>query len=208
MNPMLQLTVESLCKRYGPRPVLSDLNLEARAGSVLVITGPNGVGKSTLLRCLSGLERPSSGSVRWLEDGIEWDAARRRSRLGYLSPEMALYEALTGMENLLFFGRLLGMPNDRQALYMLLDRVGLAGRDNDLVSGYSSGMKQRLKWAFALQGEPDALVLDEPGITLDKDGFQLSGELVASCRERGAVVVLATNDTREIDLGDERVDLG
>lgn len=207
MSPMLQLTVESLCKRYGPRPVLSDLDLEARAGSVLVITGPNGVGKSTLLRCLSGLERPSSGSVRWLEDGIEWDAARRRRRLGYLSPEMALYEELTARENLEFFGHLLGLPLDRQALDTLIENVGLSGREDDLVSGYSSGMKQRLKWAFALQGEPAALVLDEPGITLDKDGFQLSGKLVGECRQRGALVVLATNDTREIDLGDERVEL-
>ena len=205
---MLQLTAESLNKRYGPRLVLSDLDLEARDGSVLVVTGPNGVGKSTLLRCLSGLERPSGGSVRWLEDGTEWDSARRRRRLGFLSPEMSLYEELTALENLEFFGRLLGLPHDRKAVENLLDRVGLAGRQNDLVSGYSSGMKQRLKWAFALHGEPGALVLDEPGITLDSDGFRLSGEMVRTSRDRGALVILATNDTREIELGDERVELG
>lgn len=205
---MLQLIAESLNKQYGRRRVLSDLNLVARSGSVLVITGPNGVGKSTLLRCIAGLERPSSGHIRWVDDEGEWDAARRRRGLGFLCPEMALYEELTGNENLHFFGRLLGIEYSKQAIDGFLERVGLGGRGNDQVSDYSSGMKQRLKWAFALLGEPDALVLDEPGITLDSDGFILSGELVRSSKERGALVILATNDTREIELGDERVELG
>lgn len=205
---MLQLNVESLNKRYGGRRVLTDLDLEVHAGSVLVITGPNGVGKSTLLRCIAGLERPSSGRVRWIEDGIEWDAARRRRGLGFLSPEMALYEELTGKENLKFFGNLLGLRHSDQAVENILERVGLQDRGDDQVSSYSSGMKQRLKWAFALQGEPDALVLDEPGITLDHDGFILSGDLVRSSRERGVLVIIATNDTREMELGDERVELG
>jgi len=205
---MLQLIVESLSKRYGTRRVLTDLSFEARAGSVLVVAGPNGVGKSTLLRCLAGIERPSDGRARWLEDGVEWDAALRRRRLGFLGPEMALYEELTGTENLRFFGRLLGLPHDRQTLEGMLERVGLGNRGYDLVSGYSSGMKQRLKWAFALQREPAALVLDEPGLTLDSDGFQLSGQLVGEFRDSGAVVIVATNDTREIELGDERIILG
>jgi len=205
---MLQLIAKSLNKQYGHRRVLSDLNLEARSGSVLVITGPNGVGKSTLLRCLAGLERPSSGNVRWVDDEGEWNAARRRRQLGFLSPEMALYEELTGNENLRFFGRLLGIEYSEQAVDGFLEGVGLGERGNDQVSGYSSGMKQRLKWAFALLGEPDALLLDEPGITLDSDGFLLSGELVRNSKERGALVIIATNDTREIELGDERVHLG
>lgn len=205
---MLQLIVESLSKRYGTRRVLTDLSFEARAGSVLVVAGPNGVGKSTLLRCLAGLERPSGGRARWLEDGVEWGAVQRRRRLGFLAPEMALYEELTGAENLRFFGRLLSLPHDRPTLEGMLERVGLGSRGYDLVSGYSSGMKQRLKWAFALQREPAALVLDEPGLTLDSDGFQLSGQLVRQFRDNGAVVIVATNDTREIELGDERIVLG
>jgi len=205
---MIHLIVDSLSKRYGTRQVLSDLSFEAHAGRVLVITGPNGIGKSTLLRCLAGLERLSGGKASWLEKGVEWDAAAKRRRLGFLSPEMILYEELTGLENLRFFARLRGLPPDERVLRALLERVGLDGRREDPVGNYSSGMQQRLKWAFALQGEPQALVLDEPGITLDSDGFQLSGELVYESRERGTIVIVATNDTREIELGDGRVILG
>jgi heme exporter protein A len=205
---MLRLTVEELSKRYAARRVLSGISFEARSGHTLVITGPNGVGKSTLLRCLVGLARPTSGSVSWFEEDGAWGASEHRTRLGFLSPELALYEELTGGENLSFFARLRGRDQDRAEAAHLLGRVGLAGREGDRVSDYSSGMKQRLKWAFALMGDPAALVLDEPGVTLDADGFALACSLVREARDRGALVVVATNDTREVELGDDHLVLG
>lgn len=205
---MLELTVTDLHKRYGRRGVLSGLSLKAAGGRVLVVTGPNGSGKSTLLRCLAGLERPSRGTVRWADAERTLERPERRDRIGYLSPELTLYEELTGLENLIFFTRMRGHRPDVPHLKVLLDRVGLAGRGEDRTGDYSSGMRQRLKWAFALAGGPDALLLDEPGVTLDAVGFALAGELIREAKERGTLVVLATNDTREMELGDDRLAIG
>ena len=175
---------------------------------MLVITGPNGVGKSTLMRCLAGLERPSAGTVSWEADDRLWDRGDLRRRLGYLSPELALYEELTARENLRFFARLLDLSVRSAPIGDLLTRVGLGSRGDDRVGDFSSGMRQRLKWAFALLAGPEALLLDEPGVTLDAEGFELAGELVRESRDRGALVVLATNDTREMELGDDHLVLG
>lgn len=205
---MLHLAVETMTKRYGPRRVITDLSFKTTGGHVLVVTGPNGAGKSTLLRCLAGLERPSAGRIRWVENGLEWDRVNRRQRLGFLSPDLALYDELTGIENLKLFAVLREADSEQGGLLELLERVGLRERGGDRVGDYSSGMKQRLKWAFALQGSPDALLLDEPGVTLDSSGFSLAGELIGEARAAGSVVIVATNDTREIELGDEYLRLG
>lgn len=202
-GPMLELDAISLGKRYGRRVVFREVGLHAVSGRVLVVTGPNGSGKSTLLRCLAGLERPDRGEVRWQEGELRWGVRERRARMGFMSPELALYDELTGAENLRFFARMRGAPPSAAEVEELLVRVGLAGRGPDRIADYSSGMRQRLKWAFALMHTPDALLLDEPGVTLDAKGFALAGELVAEAKQRGAVVIIATNDTREMELGDE-----
>ena len=205
---MLQLHVESLSKRYGPRRVLEDLSFIARSGSVLVVTGPNGAGKSTLLRCLAGLERPGRGRAVFRDGELEWGRLERRLGLGFLSPELALYEELTGRENLDFFALMKGFNPRAAGIGELLEGVGLGPRGGDRVGDYSSGLRQRLKWAFALLGDPAALLLDEPGLTLDAEGFATAAALVDRARARGRLVVLATNDTRELELGDERLSLG
>lgn len=171
-----------------------------------MIAGRNGSGKSTLMRIIAGLLPPSAGRVGVCASGQDLDALSRRAVIGAVAPDLQLYGELTGAENLRFFAELRGMPLERDRLAALLERVGLKGRGRELVRNYSSGMRQRLKYAFALLHEPQLLLLDEPTANLDTDGVRMVESVLDEQRRRGAVVI-ATNEPRELAWGDAVVDL-
>jgi heme exporter protein A len=204
---VLSLRVEQVGKRFGGRTIFQGLQAEACEGEVLVVTGPNGSGKSTLLGILAGLIRPSRGRVVWLEDGKELGFEFRRRELGWVAPDLALYQELTARENLRFFARVRGMNDVEREIDPLLGQVGLERRGDDLVRTYSSGMRQRLKYAFALMGGPRALLLDEPTANLDAQGVAMVDAVIRTQRERG-LLVLATNEARETEYGDHCLRLG
>ncbi|MBI3909946.1 MAG: heme ABC exporter ATP-binding protein CcmA [Armatimonadetes bacterium] len=203
----MQLRLENVGKWYGRRRVFDGVSLELAHGECLVVTGPNGSGKSTLITVLAGLQRPTTGVIRLCEKGAALPREAWRHVVGWVAPDLTLYPELSARENLDFFARVLGRPADAARRDRLLARVGLAGRENDLVRAYSTGMRVRLKYAFALLNEPRLLLLDEPTATLDADGMALVDEIIAEQRCRG-LLVLATNDPREIRHGDWRLDLG
>jgi len=181
---------------YGSRVLFSGIDAEIAPGQCLVVTGANGAGKSSLLKILAGLLRPESGKV-------EFDGRR-----GCAAPDIHLYGELTGDENLAFFARLLGIsPMLNPAL---LTDVGLPPkRGRDLVSTYSSGMRQRLKLAASLLGAPPLLLWDEPTATLDTAGRAIVGELLAKHLGQGGLAVVATNDPAEAESwGDLRLTIG
>lgn len=199
----MNLHVRNLNKRYGARRVLDNLSFDVASGDVVGIAGPNGSGKSTLLSILAGLKRPSSGEVAWQEDGLNLDALSFRRRMGFVSPELALYEELTAAENLAFFAAFLQVGAD---IPHLLEQVGLDHQRKDPIRYYSSGMRQRLKLAWALLHEPEFLLLDEPGMNLDADGRTLMFSLVQERRDRGWII-LASNDPDELELATQRITL-
>ena len=178
------LRLHDLTMAYGRRTLFSDLCAEVGPGQCLVVAGANGAGKSTLLQIVAGLTRPEAGSVEF--DGI----------CGYAAPDVQLYGELTGTENLQFFARLRGLPlTDTAALFK---QVGLLpARGRDLVSAYSSGMRQRLKLAVSLLGDPPLLIWDEPTATLDSAGRALTSALLAESLAAGRIAVVATNDAEE-----------
>lgn len=181
---------------YGRRALFSEITTEITAGQCLVVTGANGAGKSTLLKIIAGLLRPEAGSVTF--DGTR----------GYAAPDVQLYGELTGDENLTFFARLRGLSD--AANESLLASVGLPRtRGHDLVSAYSSGMRQRLKLAVSLLGSPPLLLWDEPTATLDGSGKAHADEILARHREIGGIAVIATNDSAEAERwGDLRLTIG
>lgn len=201
------MCVDQVAKAYGARRVLRDFSLTAHGGEVVAITGANGSGKSTLLRIVAGLLRPARGTIT-LRVGAESfaEVGDRRRRVGYASPDLALYPELTGRENLHFFAVMRGRDS-AEACDTDLRAVGLADRGGDRVSAYSSGMRQRLRLAFARGANAPILLLDEPSLALDSEGVTLVGEMVVEQRARGGVTLLATNDARESALGDRVVAL-
>jgi ABC-type multidrug transport system ATPase subunit len=186
--PAASLAFSGLSRRFGRLRVLVDTGGEVTSGGVLAVRGPNGCGKSTLLRCLAGLLRPDRGSIRASEQGRELGDEARRARVGYLAPDVAFYDELSGSENLAFFAALRGLDPARGEA--LLGRLGLAGER--AFHAMSSGMRQRLRWAFALLHEPRILLLDEPFQNFDAEGERAARELLDERLAAGALAVVAS----------------
>jgi ABC-2 type transport system ATP-binding protein len=196
---MLELT--ALHKSYGSRPAVVDLSLAARRGEILGLLGPNGAGKSTTVNMIAGLLRPDSGSIDIDIDGERGSPSDPdvRRRLGVAPQTVALYEDLTGVENLRFFGALYGLHGaalERRA-GASLESVGLADRGGDRVSGYSGGMKRRLNLAAALLHEPALLILDEPTGGVDPQSRNAILETTESLRDNGTTVIYTTHYMEE-----------
>ncbi|HWQ15558.1 MAG TPA: ATP-binding cassette domain-containing protein [Roseiflexaceae bacterium] len=192
---------------YGARRVLAGVSLAVRAGETLVVAGANGSGKSTLLRLICGLQRPTRGAVRAHAGGRAYRPEEAPWLFGWVAPDLQLYRELSGLENLRFFADVRGLRATDADLETLLEEVGLGGRGGDLLAAYSSGMAQRLRYAYALLHRPPVLLLDEPTVTLDERGAALVERLVESQRARG-ITVVATNDPREERFGDYVLRLG
>ena len=204
----IRIVFSEVAKRFDERVVFRSVAGEAAPGEVLAVTGPNGSGKSTLLAILSGLLRPTKGSILYLQgDGSELERATWRQVLGAVAPAMSVYEELDAMENLRFFARVRGLRDADVRCLSCLERVGLDPDRHTLVAGFSTGMRQRLKIAQAMLHRPEVLFLDEPGSNLDPEGrVWLEGWVLAE-QAAGTTVVLATNDPREMEWGTRRVAL-
>lgn len=204
---MFRLAAEKLTKRFGDRRVFTDLAFSVTTGQSLGVVGRNGSGKSTLVSLLLGYNQPTKGRVIWEEDGQPVTEEKLRETMALVAPYLNLYDQLTGEENLIFLATVGGFHVTGKTLTSLLSRVGLEGRGDDRVHEYSSGMKQRLKYAAALLGEPAFLFLDEPTANLDENGRQMVAEVVEEYRRR-AIVVIATNEEEEYRFADQLCRLG
>lgn len=198
---MQALELEHITLDYGRRRVIYDVSLRINQGQVLVVTGRNGSGKSSLLRVICGLQTASEGQVWLHDDGARQAPLAMRHAIGWMAPDLMLYRELTGHENLRFFADVRGLDITDATLDALLADVGLAGRGADLVATYSSGMTHRLRYAYALLHQPALLLLDEPSVMLDQSGHDLLERVVAQQRQRG-ITVIATNDPRETRFAD------
>ena len=190
------IAFQNLEVRYGAVVALADLTLDLEDG-IIGLLGPNGSGKSTLLKTLLGLLTPAKGSGQVLGVGLgSPDAARLRARIGYMPEYDALIEDVSAFEQVAFWGELSGLPADsaRDRAHEVLYFVGLDESRYRHVSGYSTGMRQRVKLAQALVHSPELVFMDEPTNGLDPEGRRRMLDLVLKVRaELGTGVILASH---------------
>ena len=169
MTPEIAIEAVGLCKQFGTRAAVKDVNLNVPAGAHLLIFGANGAGKTTLLRMLATLSRPTSGTLHVAGLDARENADAVRAHIGFISHNSMLYENLTAEENLVFFANLYGITGRaaRTRAREMLDAVELSSRRLDCVRTFSRGMTQRLSIARAFIHDPDIVFLDEPYSGLD-----------------------------------------
>ncbi len=192
------LSLRNLYKSFGAVTAVEGLSLEVSRGEVFGLLGPNGAGKSTTIGMAVGLITPDRGEVELDGVGRPTDPAVRR-KLGVAPQNLAIYDEMTGQENLYFFARMYGLHGDerRRRTQEVLEAVGLASRQRDRVRVYSGGMKRRLNLAVALIHDPPMLLLDEPTAGVDPQSRNAILELVRRLAGEGRTIVYTTHYMEE-----------
>jgi heme ABC exporter ATP-binding subunit CcmA len=198
-----RLSINQVSRSFGRRRALAHVSFACDAGRIVGLLGPNGAGKSTLLAILATLIAPSSGEIRYGDRTSREAGPFIRGRLGLLAHDLHLYPELTARENLRFFAGLYRLREAGARVEQALDRAGLNERADDLVSGFSRGMRQRLALERALLHDPRLLLLDEPFTGLDDASTRALVERLRELRTRGRIVVLTTHD---LDVADGLLD--
>lgn len=192
------ISVQALEKSYSEWPVLWELDLKVPWGQTLVLFGPNGTGKTTLLRILSTHIRADGGTVLIAGRDLQRQPTAVRRRIGVVGHRSFLYDDLTCRENLIYYARLYRLNDHKARVAEVLDRVGLTGRADQRLRTLSNGMQKRASIARAILHQPDVLLLDEPETGLDQESVGMLGGLLAEWTGSGRSVLMTTHD---LELG-------
>ncbi len=196
---MYAVRATGLVKRFGATTALDGLDIGLAAGEVRGLLGPNGAGKTTLLRVLFGLTRPDSGSVGLLGRRLDHLGGDVLDGVGGFVEEPAFYPYLSGRANLKLLAKLDGRRTTMRDIDDALGRMGLAERAGDRLSGYSTGMRQRLGLAAALLRRPQLLLIDEPTSGLDPAGTRAVAALVRELAADGVAILLSSHQIGELE---------
>lgn len=200
------LKFNRLQKSFGSITAVDGLTLEIHAGEVFGLLGPNGAGKTTTVNMAIGLLSPDAGSIEVDGHGSPSDPSVRR-KIGVAPQALAIYQELTGQENITFFGRLQGMSGRqlRDRVSWSLEFVGLTERRKDRAKTYSGGMQRRLNLAIALVHDPLLLLLDEPTVGVDPQSRNSIFEKIEELRQSGRTIVYTTHYMEEAQRLCDRV---
>jgi ABC-type multidrug transport system ATPase subunit len=183
------VVVENLIKQFGRFAALRGVTASFDAGLLYAVLGDNGAGKTTLLRILAGLNHPTRGSIMVLGNS---DLRSVRQQIGYMAHPSLLYDELSGMENLRYFGQLYGIRDDRRCEWAI-QMVRLDPKMTRPVGQYSQGMRQRISLARALLNDPKILLLDEPFSNVDIGSAREMVNLLGQMRDQGRTIFAVTH---------------
>ena len=193
---------QNLSKLFGRRLIFKDINFSWSGNGIFGISGPNGSGKSTIVKIVAGLIAASSGKLIHKNSEVEIIPELLHNHIGFVSPYLVLYEEFSAWENLKIFSKIRGVTFNKELILFYLNKFLLDTRKDDLVKTYSSGMKQRLKFIFALMHSPEVLIFDEPTSNLDEEGKKVVYNIVKE-EGKNKIVIIASNEVKDLELCDE-----
>lgn len=205
-NPIIEL--EGLTKCYGSVKAVDNLSLKIDPGEIFGLLGPNGAGKTTTILMMLGLTEPDAGNARVCGVNATSNPIAVKRKVGYMPDSVGFYDGMTGIENLMYIGRLNGIAEHEIALRArkTMETVGLGGEMNKKASAYSRGMKQRLGLADVLIREPEVIVLDEPTLGIDPIGIKEFLTLIHRLsRQQGLTVLLSSHQLHQVQQVCDRV---
>ena len=197
------IEIEKLSKSFGEQKVLDKIDFKLESGEIVGLIGPSGSGKSTLIKTMLGMEKADEGEALILD--YKMPKREILSNIGYMAQSDALYEMLTGYENLEFFGKMKGVLSDKlkKEIEYIAEVVDLTDDLKKLVSKYSGGMKRRLSLAIALIGSPELLILDEPTVGIDPSLRKNIWKELFKQRDNGVGILVTTHVMDEAELTDK-----
>jgi ABC-type multidrug transport system ATPase subunit len=201
------LEASGLSKSYGIHAALEPLDLVIGAGELVMLVGPNGSGKTTMLRMAAGLLEPTDGTIA--VDGHDAGSLGARAALSYLPDNPVLYDDLSLIEHLHFIGRLHGVSGEEvdERGAALMERFNLSHRADDLPVTFSRGLRQKTSIALGLIRPFSVLIVDEPFVGLDQPGKRALTELLVDAHDLGATVIVATHALEFTDVAERCVGL-
>ena len=207
MNSEPAIRVRNLVKRYGELVAVDAVSFEVAEGEVFGLLGPNGAGKTTTISILSCITPPTSGSATISGVDVVTDSLTARSKIGVVPQEIALYPTLSAHDNLMFWGRMYGLPDRTltRRVGELLDVVQLADRAKGRINTFSGGMKRRINIAAGLLHRPDVLFLDEPTVGIDPQTRRSILDLVKKLNAEGLTILYTTHYLEEAEFLCDRV---
>jgi ABC-2 type transport system ATP-binding protein len=193
VTPGVAIDVHGLSKSFGGRKVVRDLSMQVKRGTIYGFLGPNGSGKTTTIRMLTGLLTPDEGEGTCLGYNIRTQAGEIKRHVGYMTQRFSLYQDLSVRENLEFVARLYGIAEPVKAAHAMVERLGLAGRDGQLAGELSGGWKQRLALGACTLPNPQLLLLDEPTAGVDPKARREFWNEIHALAAQGLTVLVSTH---------------